>query len=340
MPLEAPKYQVNLKMFGNVVIAYRNYSDRIGRRIDNGKNLSEDRKKAYQGEVTEKSQKRVKQLLYAWKYALDEGNRYNKEMGIKNEIRLVFLTLTLSSQQVHEDKEIKKLVLEPYLKWLQREYDVKNWLWKAEKQRNGNIHFHLIIDRYVDKLKVQEKWNYYQNKLGYIDRYYEKTGKVNPPSTQVESFSSSEKGIDYAIKYATKENGNIKVQGLQMRVSNSLSKLKIMPVTIEVSKENDTDNYLSYFSERVIQEDYFIVYYLKIPVHCLYKFYNGFKGLKRYYLLMYLSLYVYDVTPQCLNLINLRFTDAVRYRMYKNKLLEFNMIDKKTMNFFSKFNII
>ena len=91
--------------------------------------------------------------------------------------RASFITLTLPSKQVHNDLEIKKC-LNLFLTRLRQTYDVKNYVWKAELQQNENIHFHLIIDKYIHFKAVRYYWNKSINTLGYVDHYAAKMSKL------------------------------------------------------------------------------------------------------------------------------------------------------------------
>lgn len=85
--------------------------------------------------------------------------------------RASFITLTLSAKQVHSDLEIKKTLLNQFFVELRKHYKVENYVWKAELQKNDNIHFHIITDRYIDFQALRRRWNRVQNKLGYIDSF-------------------------------------------------------------------------------------------------------------------------------------------------------------------------
>ena len=85
--------------------------------------------------------------------------------------RASFVTLTLPSKQRHTDVYIKKHLLNQFLIELKQSYGVENWLWKAELQKNENIHFHLILDKYVDYQAIRRRWNRICNKLEYVDNY-------------------------------------------------------------------------------------------------------------------------------------------------------------------------
>lgn len=88
--------------------------------------------------------------------------------------RCAFVTLTLPAKQVHTDVEIKKECINQFLIELRKNYGVQNWIWKAELQKNENIHFHLIIDQYIDFQALRRRWNRIIEKLGYVSDYQKK----------------------------------------------------------------------------------------------------------------------------------------------------------------------
>lgn len=97
----------------------------------------------------------------------------------------VFLTLTLPMAQAHTDAEINRACLQPFLIRLKRDYEIENYFWRAEAQENGNLHYHLLIDRYIPKRYLQLAWNMSIEALGYLTKYYEASGSLTPPSTEV-----------------------------------------------------------------------------------------------------------------------------------------------------------
>src|SRR5438552_841266 len=74
---------------------------------------------------------------------------YNKEQKKGYHFKLNFITLTLSDIQFHPDRFIKRKMLDPFLKWLVRVHNCKNYVWKAETQDNGNIHFHITTNKFI-----------------------------------------------------------------------------------------------------------------------------------------------------------------------------------------------
>lgn len=111
-------------------------------------------------------------------------------------LKLTFTTLTLPAPQIHSDTTIKKECLNQFLTELRQQYNVRNYVWKAELQKNSSIHFHLILDTYVDYFIIRRIWNRIVNKLDYVDRYSNKFNKL--------SFSEYSKIVDKYNKYDSK----------------------------------------------------------------------------------------------------------------------------------------
>ncbi|MDR0567460.1 MAG: hypothetical protein LBG47_10590 [Prevotellaceae bacterium] len=87
--------------------------------------------------------------------------------------KLTFVTLTLPSPQQHSDLTIKSLALNQFLTEAKTLWHMDLYVWKAEKQRNGNIHFHILSNRYIPHLQLRSTWNRIINKppLQYVDTY-------------------------------------------------------------------------------------------------------------------------------------------------------------------------
>src|SRR5690606_39568338 len=76
-----------------------------------------------------------------------EKEVFNHRLGSTYKFRLSFITLTLPSPQGSiSDKEIKRGPLRMFIQKMGRRYGMYNYVWKAEKQKNGNIHFHITTD--------------------------------------------------------------------------------------------------------------------------------------------------------------------------------------------------
>lgn len=173
--------------------------------------------------------------------------------------KIAFLTLTLASEQIHSDNVIKNRLLNQLFVELKKHYKVVNYVWRCEKQLNGNVHFHILVDKFIPYQELNERWNRIQNKLGYVDRYAEKmrcltykeycnlfTGNKKyskdmilkawkkgtsqqwryPNSTDIHSLQFIRSIDDYLIKYMTKDDQNKGISGRLWGASRELSDIK------------------------------------------------------------------------------------------------------------------
>lgn len=151
-------------------------------------------------------------------------NVYCSELQRLVKFRVNFITLTLSAKQSHPDTEIKKKCLEPFLKYLRDSKGLKDYIWKAERQDNGNIHFHITTNKYVYYRSVQNKWNQLQNRLGYVDKFYFKYGHSHPHSTEVKAVRRVKNIDSYLSKYISKKGKGKPIQGNNYGISTALRK--------------------------------------------------------------------------------------------------------------------
>lgn len=100
----------------------------------------------------------------------EKGKKFSKPVNYK----LTFITLTLPSSQIHTDNEIKSECLNHFLTSLRRKFSIDLYIWKAEKQENHNIHFHILTNKFIPWEQLRDEWNRIINKLGYVDRYQAK----------------------------------------------------------------------------------------------------------------------------------------------------------------------
>ncbi len=149
----------------------------------------------------------------------------NQSTGNFFKWKLNFVTLTLSSKQVHSDKFIKKKMLGAFLDYLRKKKGVKNYIWRAESQNtssanNGNIHFHIILDKWIPWKELRDVWNDIQNNSGYIDPFELKFKHRNPNSTDIHSLKNIANVGAYLSKYCSKNSKGITILSSQVKLVN------------------------------------------------------------------------------------------------------------------------
>lgn len=131
-----------------------------------------DKDGQYNGYLSDATKRTIKKRIDNWLLSMKYTNGLKNPMRVDaNIIYPTFVTLTLPSKQIHSDQKIKNELLDPYIEWLRKTFAVTAYFWRAESQKNGNVHFHILIDRYVPYGEIRRKWNLTANRLGYVDRY-------------------------------------------------------------------------------------------------------------------------------------------------------------------------
>lgn len=107
-----------------------------------------------------------------WLYYLSKS-RYKKTLSGKEifNFKMSFITLTLPSKQQHNTAFITEKILNHFLTTIRQKYGMQNYVWRLEFQNNGNVHYHLVTDCYVDYFVLRSNWNRILDKYGYVQPY-------------------------------------------------------------------------------------------------------------------------------------------------------------------------
>lgn len=229
------------RIYPDQIVLYNIYEgnfNRSERQIKTEENLTRGQ---YNGFMSPKTKSKVKKYLSTWINSVEKIKESKHYPSLDKKPNLTFVTLTLPSEQYHDDNEIKRKCLTPYIETLKRKYNVWEYFWRAEAQKNGNIHFHLIIDSYIHYLDIRNEWNKCVEKLGYIDSFFLRHGHRDPNSTDIHSLRKVRNIEAYVIKYCCKSDGYRKIDGRIHGCSDELRKL--MPYECLVDSEiNDLVN--------------------------------------------------------------------------------------------------
>ena len=158
----------------------------------------------YNGYLSPATARRCKKMIEAWMHSVNCAASSRLAEQVQHSIYSTFATMTLPSAQIHDDNEIKRAILMPFIQALKRDFGLEHYFWKAEPQENGRIHFHMLIDRYIDRDQFSHWWDKSCEALGYVSRYMETSGSLFPPATNITQLPSDSKAISYVVKYLAK----------------------------------------------------------------------------------------------------------------------------------------
>jgi hypothetical protein len=174
-------------------------------------------------ELSGKAQKRLKNVL---NWLVASNVNYNQNLTAKPKNRqctLTMITLTLSDTQQLSDQEIKTKLLNTFLTDLRRKFPDLPYVWKAEKQANGNIHFHIISPVRLQYMELRNLWNRIQKNAGVLEKFSEKFNHENPNSTDIKYLAKVKNATAYVAKYMAKSTTCNLVSGRLWGCSYNLS---------------------------------------------------------------------------------------------------------------------
>jgi len=153
-------------------------------------------------QATKKAKRAIKYLLLQ----ASDKKVYNPKFRTTFNFTVNFITLTLAASQIHTHQVIKKELLNQFLIEAKKKWGLTNYVWRAEKQKNGNIHFHILSDKFIPWSELRQTWNRIQSKLGYTQRYQALHHKREPNSTDIHSLREVKNVYKYVTKYMTKQS--------------------------------------------------------------------------------------------------------------------------------------
>lgn len=132
---------------------------------------------------------------------------YSDDLKAWFNFRVNFVTLTLPSAQIHSDKEIHQKVFKSFIRYWSTRNPALLYVYKAEVQDNGNLHYHLTTNSFIHHQKLRKMWNKACNLLGYVDR----STANDPNSTDVHAVKGVKNLAAYLCKYVGKKDSYSKV---------------------------------------------------------------------------------------------------------------------------------
>ena len=155
------------------------------------------KKKFHNFKISENAYRNLKQKIN-WLYFLAKSRRVKTYSGkeIFN-FKMAFITLTLPSMQAHSTVEITKDYFNQFLTEIRQRTGMKNYVWRLEFQKNGNVHYHLVTDSFLDYFFVKKIWNRILKKGGYVDAYQSKFQNLS--LGQYNGLVNSNSKTDFAV---------------------------------------------------------------------------------------------------------------------------------------------
>lgn len=175
----------------------------------------------YSGSVTDHAKKRIRKAIDLMLQLYPRKMTYNPVLDKEVSHQLSFITLTISSKEKHlSAAEGYELLLSKWLLRMRRKVGMKTYIWKAEFQKNGQLHYHITTPSLIVYSLIRDEWNNICRKAGLLSNWNPYNEK-EPNSTDVHSVYKVKNLQAYLTKYISKGNKDVIKFWSQYQLSNS-----------------------------------------------------------------------------------------------------------------------
>ena len=221
--MHQPYYIPFIQIRHNCLLAY----DLPIERNCNYKNLHDlTKEETYQGTVTEHTRKRIIKAVDILLQKSPTIRIYNPVVDGEHDFRINFITLTVSDLQNHTARECYDLLLKPFLRIMRNKWKVEDYIWKAELQERGQVHYHITTNKFIHYAEIEKEWNKLQKKAGWLNDFARRYGHFNPNSIDIHGVWKVKNLAGYLCKYiaknVSKESKDAKLDAKVWDCSNSL----------------------------------------------------------------------------------------------------------------------
>ena len=133
---------------------------------------------------------------------LAEKKVVQNHRGDRSHHLCTFITLTLPSAQDCTDAEANKILLQPFLDKCRKFGLLSNYVWRAEKQKNGNVHYHVITDSFAHYSLFRRIWLLVLRNSGHLEKYSEKFRNMSFREYSQLDFNKNASPTTVASRYA------------------------------------------------------------------------------------------------------------------------------------------
>jgi len=316
------------KVLSDRLVLYTLPDSSYGKKRVSLKSIGNLIKKGHTGRISKQSCSRIRQILDTWLSSLIHHIPNSDEKLNGRFYYPVFITVTLTAKQNHDDKFINRHILTRFLEKLVRYSGTRNFFWRAESQKNGNIHYHIIIDRFVNHTHVRKMWNDTLENFGYLDEFEKKHGHRNPNSTDVKGVKDVKNFIDYVLKYVCKQE---KFRTLNCRLwgcSDSVRELKPFVVEIDSEISEELGIMKKERGTHVIKAEFIDIMLFNIKKAPKIKSTKLFTSYRKYLYSIYKQLYTgFEKLPEALEQI----TASVKEPTSKEQAIQLYLFDSFTL---------
>lgn len=153
-----------------------------------------------------------------WLFMRSRGHYVTARGGRRVYFRQGFWTLTLPKAT---PEPLARLALSAWFTWARNVRGLQSYLWAAELTERGRVHFHAILNTYIDQAEARAAWRRCLINAGALPP---DAPALPPRAVKVERCKGAERGRLYAAKYVGKAFGGRRAEQLAKRLDDELNR--------------------------------------------------------------------------------------------------------------------
>lgn len=223
--------------------------------------------KGYTGTTTAGSMKRIGKAVDILIQKSPEQIIYNPVSSKYMPFSLNFVTLTIPHDRIITAREGYPLLKETLRNFRRQNANI-SYIWKAELQQKGQLHYHLTTNTFLHYQYIRDAWNRQLKKAGLLEGYRSRHGGYNANSTDVHAVWKVKNVAAYLSKYLSKTDDKAKISGKVWDCSNSL-KINRFNEELDTTTEKNIHMAMQRKSTEVVRLEHCTIIKLKEPERLL-----------------------------------------------------------------------
>lgn len=183
--------------------------------------------KTYSGAMTTGAQKRIKKAVDLLVQFSPKRKIYNSVTMQTEMHTLSFITLTIPGKEKRLSADQGyKLLLSKWIRSMRDKHNLKTYIWKAEFQKNGQLHYHITTPSWIAYTEIRDTWNNIMSSNGMLDVWNDENPTKFPNSTDVHKVYKVKNIQAYLAKYLSKKEQDQENTGKVWDCSKNLKDTK------------------------------------------------------------------------------------------------------------------
>lgn len=175
--------------------------------------MKEAKKTQYGGNLTVGAKKRLTRAIDLLIQISTKKYGYNQVTKKYHSHNLSFITLTIPGDVLLTAEKGYDSLLKHFLQWLRRTKKINTYVWKAEFQKRGQLHYHITTPTWIHYQEIKDKWNSLLRSSGLLENYFKEKKHYNPNSTDIHEVKSISNLAGYLKKEFCKSIQNKQTNG-------------------------------------------------------------------------------------------------------------------------------